>query len=86
MKTAYTFILAIFIFRCSAQNESITYLNTHCYSFSVKDDFEGALDDKLRQKLNTYKVILLAQGGSHFLQLHKTLDVTWMKYLHEILE
>lgn len=66
----------------SAQNDIREYLKTHHYSFSPITGFDGPTTNVLKQKFSNYKLILQGEGGSHFLNVYKTLPSLWIKFLN----
>jgi len=79
-------LFLILLFSClisSAQNNPVPYLEAHHYSFSLEKGFEGPLTDTLRARLTPYRLILQAEGGSHFLTIYERLELDWLIFLHE---
>ncbi|MCW3466964.1 hypothetical protein [Chitinophaga nivalis] len=59
------------------------YLSAHHYSFSVTDGFSEKAQQALIEKLSPYKVILLGEGGSHYLRFYEQVQLPLLKFLHE---
>ena len=80
------FIIAILLFAsglpAKAQGDLRHYLDTHHYSFSLDTGFTGAIADTLRTKLAGFRLILQAEGGSHYLNFYEKLELDWLLYLH----
>jgi hypothetical protein len=75
----------VFLFCCltaKSQDDLLRYLGAHHYSFSPEKGFEGALADTLYSKLVGDRLILEAEGGSHYLTLYKQLKMDWLRFLH----
>ena len=66
-----------------AQDDLSRYLNAHHYSFSLEKGFGGALADTLYSKLADDRLILQAEGGSHYILLYQRLELAWLGFLHE---
>ena len=67
----------------TAQNDLSGYLNNHHYSFTLDKGFGGPLADTLQTRLAGYRLILEAEGGSHYLMLYHRLELAWLEFLHE---
>ena len=80
------FLLIIFLIPFSlispAQEGPNTYLNTHHYSFSVDTGFDRLTSEVLKQKLSQYKLVILGEAGSHYLQFYEPLRFTLIKFLN----
>ena len=80
------YLLAIVFFAsllpAKGQDDLHHYLDTHHYSFSLDSGFTGAIADTLRSKLAGYRLILEAEGGSHYLSIYHKLELDWLLYLH----
>jgi hypothetical protein len=79
-------MLLAFIFfslAVTAQDELSHYLDTHHYPFTLEKGFEGLLADTLHARLAPYRLILQAEGGSHFLTIYERLELDWLIFLHE---
>jgi hypothetical protein len=83
MKPALSFILLFLYLAAPAQNDPSLYLDAHHYSFSLEKGFEGPLADTLHARLTPYRLILQAEGGSHFLTIYERLELDWLIFLHE---
>jgi len=83
MKPALFLILLFPCFISPAQENPIPYLDAHHYSFSLEKGFEGPLADTLHARLTPYRLILQAEGGSHFLTIYERLELDWLIFLHE---
>lgn len=81
-KLLSTFILILFALTALTQNAD-QYFKTHHYSFTLSDGFDNRTVDTLKQKLDGYKLILLGEGGSHFLQFYEPLRFVWIKFLSD---
>lgn len=66
-----------------AQDDIHQYLKSHNYSFSLEKGFDSLATGTLKQKLGNYKLILLGEGGSHFLKFYEPLRFVWVKFLSE---
>lgn len=67
----------------TAQDDPSAWLGSHHYSFSPAAGFEGPLADTLARELTPYRLILQAEGGSHYLTLYDTLELAWLRFLHQ---
>jgi len=79
----YFFVL-IFTFSAMisrAQDNIQQYLKLHHYSFTLDQGFDDSTAIILKQKFEDYKLILLGEGGSHFLQFYEPLRFFWIKFL-----
>lgn len=76
------FILALSTFTTHAQTGISQYLQAHHYSFTLEKGFDQPTTDTLQQKLGAYKLILEAEGGSHFLKFYNRLPLVWIKFFH----
>jgi hypothetical protein len=83
MKSAIGLILLFLHLAAPAQNDPSRYLSTHHYPFSLEKGFEGPLADTLHARLTPYRLILQAEGGSHFLTIYERLELDWLIFLHE---
>jgi hypothetical protein len=83
MKTALFLILLFPCFISRAQDSPVPYLSAHHYSFTLEKGFEGPLADTLLARLTPYRLILQAEGGSHFLTIYERLELDWLTFLHE---
>lgn len=83
MKTALFLILLFPCFISHAQDSPVAYLSAHHYSFTLEKGFEGPLADTLHARLTPYRLILQAEGGSHFLTIYERLELDWLIFLHE---
>jgi hypothetical protein len=68
---------------CFAQDELDNYLKGHHHGFSLDSGFEQGTIDLLKQKLSNYRVVIVAEGGSHFLQFYEPLAFVWLRLLHD---
>ena len=83
MKKWFPFLLMVFISaRVCGQSDLERYLSTHYYSFSPGNGPGPALSDTLVRKLRSYRVILQAEGGSHYLSLYNDLSLMWLRFLN----
>ena len=64
------------------QEDINKYLSNHHYSFSLDKGFDKKTKDTLKLKLNNYKLILQAEGGSHYLKFYEQLPFMWVKFLN----
>jgi hypothetical protein len=65
-----------------AQDDVSNYLKTHHYSFTLDGGFDADAQDTLRQKLKGYRLILQAEGGSHYLRFYSRLPSVWIRFLN----
>jgi hypothetical protein len=82
-KLISVFILTFSILTTYAQSDISQYLQTHNYSFTLDKGFDEPTADSLKQKLENSKLILLGEGGSHFLKFYEPLRFVWVKFLSE---
>ncbi len=66
-----------------AQNDLDQYLNQHHFSFSLDKGFDNTTSDTLKQKLQNYKLVILGEGGSHYLQFYNPLRFVFVKFLND---
>ncbi len=66
-----------------AQENIDQYLSQHHFSFSLDNGFDSVTSGTLKQEFSNYKLILLGEGGSHYLQFYYPLRFTWIKFLNE---
>ena len=83
MKFISAIILAFSTLTIHAQDNLDQYLNQHHFSFSLDKGFDAVKSDTLKQKLSGYKLILVGEGGSHYLQFYKSMRFVWIKFLNE---
>ncbi len=76
-----TLILTLWTLTSPAQDNLDSYLKTHHYSFTLDKGFDQPTSDILKQKLRKYKLVLLGEGGSHYLQFYEPLRFVWVKFL-----
>lgn len=82
MKKALFIICLIGTLTTYAQNDLNQYLKTHSYSFSLDKGFDQSTSDVLQQKLSQYKIVLQAEGGSHYLDIYTQLPFVWLSFLN----
>jgi len=82
-KLFLAFILTLQAMTTHAQSDISQYLKTHHYSFTLDKGFDQPAIDTLTQKLGNYKLVLLGEGGSHFLKFYEPLRFVWVKFLSE---
>jgi hypothetical protein len=80
---ALVIFLLIIRLEVHGQDNLSEYLKDHAYSFTLEKGFTGAAADTLGKRLKGYKLILQAEGGSHFLNFYAQLPLTWLRFLHE---
>ncbi|MES2372746.1 MAG: hypothetical protein V4557_09215 [Bacteroidota bacterium] len=74
---------SLFLFNALKSQETLEeYLNTHYYPFSLTNGFDVKTSVMLKQKLSPYKLVLQAEGGSHFLKLYEQLPMVWLSFLN----
>gem|GEM_PF-992013 len=86
IRLIFLLCLILAVLPSAAQDDPVDpthWLAGHHYAFSLTAGFEGPLADTLARQLSAYRLILQAEGGSHFLHLYDTLEVTWLRFLHE---
>ncbi|MFT3825176.1 MAG: hypothetical protein QM731_14740 [Chitinophagaceae bacterium] len=83
IKVLIAFLLLLSTTATKAQADLKQYLQTHHYAISLESGFAGAVADTLKQKLKDYKLILQAEGGSHYLDFYTRLPITWLRFLNE---
>jgi hypothetical protein len=66
-----------------AQNAMGGYLRAHQYAFSLAQGFDERTATMLKEKLAPYKLVLEAEGGSHYLSIYEQLHFTWLKFLNK---
>jgi hypothetical protein len=49
----------------------------------LKEGFDARTSAMLKEKLAPYKLVLQAQGGSHFLNIYTYLAPAWLSFLNE---
>jgi hypothetical protein len=76
-------LLTFYSFSCYSQIDLNGYLENHHYPFSVDSGFSKSSAEALKQKLGAYKLILLGEGGSHYLQFYEPLRLNWIKFLNK---
>ena len=74
-------ILMFWALTSTAQQDFDNYIKTHHFAFTLDKGFDQRTSDVLRQKLNGYKLVLLGEGGSHYLQFYEPLRFVWTKFL-----
>src|SRR6478609_2464961 len=82
LKVFLIFVLVFLSSQLYAQDDLNQYLESHHYSFSLENGFSKATSDTLQQKLKNYKLILQAEGGSHFLKFYGPLQFMWVSFLN----
>ena len=80
-KLILAFILTFASLITHAQSDISQYLKTHNYSFSLDKGFDDATSDTLKKRLSNYKLVILGEGGSHFLQFYNPLRFIFIKFL-----
>ena len=83
MKFLSVFILIFSTLTVLAQDDSTNYLETHHYSFSLDKGFDNQASDILKQKLQNYKLVILGESGSHYLQFYNPLRFFFIKFVSE---
>ncbi len=66
-----------------AQSDLYTYLAAHHFAFSLDSGFDAQTQDTLREKLKPYRLVLAAEGGSHYLGFYTRLPTVWLRFLHQ---
>ncbi|NIG54264.1 hypothetical protein [Chitinophaga sp. Cy-1792] len=74
----------ITITRSTAQTSPAAYFGNHHYAFDPVSGFDAPA--AVASRLQPYKVILLGQGGSHFLPAYDELRVPLLQFLHQQLQ
>ncbi len=74
-------ILALLCLTSSAQTDLSQYLEKNKYSFSLDKGFDKQTIDSLKIKFKDFKLILQAEGGSHYLKFYSKLHLLWAKTL-----
>lgn len=59
------------------------YLSAHAYPFTLDSGFDARTRDSLRHRLQGYRLILQAEGGSHDLSIYTRLPLLWIAYLNQ---
>lgn len=80
--------LSILISLCAyapakAQESPDTYLASHHYAFSLDSGFDKQTQESLRVKLKPYRLVLQAEGGSHYLKFYTRLPLVWLRFLQQ---
>jgi hypothetical protein len=81
MKPTIVLAFVLFGIAAMAQDDLSGYLSNHRYSFTLDKGFGGPLADTLHSKLADYRLILEAEGGSHYLKLYERLELIWLEFL-----
>ncbi|TDW96849.1 hypothetical protein EDB95_4685 [Dinghuibacter silviterrae] len=58
------------------------YLSTHSYGFSLDSGFDARTQDSLKVRLQGYRLVLQAEGGSHQLRFYTRLPLVWIGFLN----
>ena len=82
MKFIFALLWILFSLTVIAQDEVDSYHQNHHYKFSLDKGFDQSTTDTLKQKLGTYKLVLIGEGGSHYLQFYSPLRLPWIKFLN----
>ena len=69
-----------------SQSNPTQYLEKNKYSFSIDTGFDKPSIDTLCNKFKDFRLILKAEGGSHYLKFYDKLQLIWTKLLSEKLE
>ena len=80
-KFLIVFILILSSHSGSAQEDLHQYLATHHYSFFLDKGFDETTAQILKQKIGNYKLVLQAEGGSHYLHFYGQLQFLWLQFL-----
>jgi len=75
--------LTFFTLTTYAQGDITQYLKTHHFSFTLDKGFDQPTTDTLKRKLSSYKLILQAEGGSHYLNIYKKIPLVWITFLNQ---
>ena len=79
-------ILTVLCLTSFSQSNPTQYLEKNRYSFSIDTGFDKASVDTLCNKFKDFRLILQAEGGSHYLKFYNKLQLIWTKLLSEKLE
>jgi hypothetical protein len=66
-----------------AQSDLDTYLAGHHFAFSLDSGFDRQTEDTLTEKLKPYRLVLQAEGGSHYLGFYARLPMVWLCFLQK---
>jgi hypothetical protein len=66
-----------------AQVKIDAYLASHHYTFSLDSGFDAQTQDSLMLKLKPYRLVLQAEGGSHYLKFYTQLPLVWLRFLQQ---
>lgn len=67
-----------------AQDPLDNYLKKgHYYAFTLDSSFDEQTTLTLKKKLSNYRLVLLGEGGSHYLQFYEPLLFLWTGFLSE---
>jgi hypothetical protein len=66
-----------------AQTGLDPYLARNHYAFSLDSGFDARTRDTLRVRLQAYRLVLQAEGGSHDLDIYIRLPMVWLPFLHQ---
>ncbi|MES2006392.1 MAG: hypothetical protein V4450_17880 [Bacteroidota bacterium] len=88
MKNAAKFFVVLLLVVClnnvsKSQDGLNEYLSSHQYPFSLQAGFDARTTAMLEEKLGNYKLVLQAQGGSHYLHMYTYLAPLWLSVLNE---
>lgn len=84
MKFLLITILVFFTSISYAQDPLDNYLkDDHYYAFTLDTGFNQHTAERLKQKLSNYRLVLLGEGGSHYLQFYEPLLFVWVGFLSE---
>lgn len=75
------FILILSSHLGNAQEDIHQYLKTHHYSFFLDKGFDETTAEIVKQKISNYKLVLQAEGGSHYLRFYGQLQFLWLQFL-----
>lgn len=66
-----------------AQSDVDAYLASHHFAFSLDSGFDAQTQDTLKAKLKSYRLVLEAEGGSHYLGFYTRLPTVWLRFLYQ---
>lgn len=85
--TTILFIVLLLVFCLNnvskSQDGLNEYLSSHQYPFSLQEGFDARTSAMLKEKMGNYKLILQAQGGSHYLHMYTSLAPLWLSFLNK---
>lgn len=80
-KLLSAFILTLSALTALGQGNLNNYLKTHHYELSLDKGFDNVAADTLKQKFANYKLVVLGEGGSHYLRFYNPLRMVFIKFL-----